>query len=48
MSGGDFNIFINRPVAVVFFIIGLMGFLSRTVPWRQLRERYTAWLGTLL
>lgn len=46
MSGGDFNIFIDRPVAVLFFIIGLMGLLSRTIPWRQLRERHNTWLGT--
>ncbi|RVT81553.1 hypothetical protein DXV76_20385 [Rhodobacteraceae bacterium CCMM004] len=41
MSGDDLGIFFTRPIALVFFGIGLFAFFARSVPWRRLlgRER---------
>lgn len=39
MSGDDLGIFLERPVAIIFFGIGIFALLARSVPWKMLFKR---------
>jgi putative tricarboxylic transport membrane protein len=42
MSGDDMSIFFTRPIALVFFGIGIVAFLARLLPWRRILKGASA------
>jgi putative tricarboxylic transport membrane protein len=42
MSGDDLGIFLSRPIALLFFGIGLFAFFARSLPWRRILRRERA------